>query len=149
MRRLALAGALGLLLLTTSSVFAATASNVWRASLSSTSTTMIHGGATIAEVAGGRAASVAVRLYGVKPDSMLSVTVMAGSTSIVPSKPFRMAGTAVNRFWLRGADLKNLDAAIDAKATLTITVTVTPHAAPGGAPVTPTTLTGTFARVTR
>jgi hypothetical protein len=143
MRRLALIGALGLLLLTTSSAFAGTANNVWRATLLSGT---VHGGATLAELANGRAASVAVKLYGVKPDSTLTVTVTGGAAPISRTS-FRMAGTAVHRFWMTKDELKTLDAAIDAKTTLSVQVVVTPRVAKG-TPVT-TTLTGTFARVTR
>ena len=80
MRRLALIGALGLLLLSGSSVLAATNNNIWRATLTSASTATtaaqtMHGGATIVEVGNGRLASVAVKLYGVKPDSTVQVTV--------------------------------------------------------------------------
>ena len=166
MRRLALAGALGLLLLSSTSVFAATHNNIWRATLTSATattttattapTTNVRGGATIVEVGNGRLASVAVKLYGVKPDSTVQVTVTDTTTSTATSSTtpavwtspkFRMAATGVNRFWLKGSDVKPLDAAIDAKDTLTITVTVTPKATTGAAPSAATTLTGTFARV--
>ncbi len=148
MRRFALAGVLGLLILTTGSTFAATTNNIWRATLASTSTTSIHGGATIVKVGNGRLASVAVKLYGVKPDATVQVTVTDSTTpNIWTSTKFKMAATGVNRFWLKGSDVKPLDKAIDAKDTLTITVTVTPKPTTGGAPATAITLTGTFARV--
>ena len=153
MRRFVFAGVLGLLILTTGSTLAATNNNIWRATLTSattttTATTTIHGGATIVEVGNGRLASVAVKLYGVKPDSTVQVTVTA-STNTAPwiSPKFRMAATGVNRFWLKGSDVKPLDKAIDAKDTMTITVTVTPKATTGSAPMVAVTLTGTFARV--
>ena len=53
--------------MTTGSTFAATANYVWRATLTSTTTTTVHGGATLVEVGNGRLASVAVKLYGVTP----------------------------------------------------------------------------------
>ena len=148
MRRFVFAGVLGLLILTTGSTFAATTNNIWRATLTGATTTTIHGGATIVEVGNGRLASVAVKLYGVKPDSTVQVTVTA-STNTAPwiSPKFRMAATGVNRFWLKGSDVKPLDKAIDAKDTMTITVTVTPKATGGSATVVAVTLTGTFARV--
>ena len=153
MRRFAFAGVLGLLILTTGSTFAATTNNVWRATLTSATTTSttattVHGGATIAEVGNGRLASVAVKLYGVKPDSTVQVTVTdSNSPAIWTSPNFKMAATGVNRFWLKGSDVKPLDKAIDAKDTMTITVTVTPKATTGSAPLVAVTLTGTFARV--
>lgn len=158
MRRLALIGALGLLLLSSSSVFAATNNNIWRATLTTTSTTSmsttaqtVHGGATIVEVGNGRLASVAVKLYGVKPDSTVQVTVTDTSSGAHPvwnSPKFKMAARGVDRFWLKGSAVKPLDAAIDAKDTLTITVTVTARTRTGSAPAsTSVTLTGTFARV--
>jgi hypothetical protein len=159
MRRFAFAGVLGLLILTTGSTFAATTNNVWRAALTTattttTTTTTVHGGATIAEVGNGRLASVAVKLYGVKPDSTVQVTVTDTPTTTTSTTPpiwtsptFKMAATGVNRFWLKGSDVKPLDTAIDNKDTLTITVTVTPKATTGSAPLATVTLTGTFARV--
>ena len=148
MRRFAFAGVLGLLILTTGSTFAATANNVWRATLTSATTTTVHGGATIVEVGNGRLASVAVKLYGVKPDSTIEVTVTDSTTSAIWTSPkFKMAATGVNRFWLKGSDVKPLDNAIDARDTMTITVTAMPKATTGSAPVTGVTLTGTFARV--
>ena len=162
MRRFALAGALALLMLSSTSVFAATHNNIWRATLTSATattttgapTTTVRGGATIVEVGNGRLASVAVKLYGVKPDSTVQVTVTAtpttGSTAtqaVWSSPKFRMAATGVNRFWLKGSDVKPLDAAIDAKDTLSITVTVTPKPTSGAASSAVATLTGIFARV--
>jgi hypothetical protein len=153
MRRFVFAGVLGLLILTAGSTLAVTSNHIWRATLKGTTTTTVHGGATIAEVGNGRLASVAVKLYGVKPDSTVQVTVTdttPTTTQTVWSSPkFRMAATGVNRFWLKGSDVRPLDKAIDAKDTMTITVTVTPKAPSGtsSAAVTIVTLTGTFARV--
>jgi hypothetical protein len=155
MRRLALIGALGLLLLSGSSVLAATNNNVWRATLTSASTATTaaqsaHGGATIVEVGNGRLASVAVKLYGVKPDSTVQVTVTDSTTStpLAAFSKFKMAATGVNRFWLKGSAVKPLDAAIDARDTLTISVIVTPRTRTGsGAASTSVTLSGTFTRV--
>jgi hypothetical protein len=157
MRRLALIGALGLLLLSGSSVLAATNNNIWRATLTSASTATtagqtVHGGATIVEVGNGRLASVAVKLYGVKPDSTVQVTVTdtaSSRTQLVWNSPkFKMAATGVNRFWLKGSAVKPLDAAIDAKDTLAISVTVMTRTRTGsGAASTSVTLTGTFTRV--
>ena len=155
MRRFAFAGVLGLLILTTGSAFAATTNNIWRATLTSATTTSattttVRGGATIAEVGNGRLASVAVKLYGVKPDSTVQVTVTDSTNSATPiwtSPTFKMAATGVNRFWLKGSGVKPLDSAIDAKDIMTITVTVTPKATTGSAPLVAVTLTGTFARV--
>ena len=153
MRRFVFAGVLGLLILTTGSAFAATTNNIWRATLTSatttsTTTTTVHGGATIVEVGNGRLASVAVKLYGVKSDSTVQVTVTDSTSSAIWTSPtFKMAATGVNRFWLKGSGVKSLDSAIDAKDTMTITVTVTPKATTGSAPLVAVTLTGTFARV--
>jgi hypothetical protein len=157
MRRLALIGALGLLLLSGSSVLAATNNNIWRATLTSASTAttaaqIVHGGATIVEVGNGRLASVAVKLYGVKPDSTVQVTVTdtasSGTQPVWNSPKFKMAATGVNRFWLKGSAVKPLDAAIDAKDTLAISVTVMTRTRTGsGAASTSVTLTGTFTRV--
>ncbi|MGC8633200.1 MAG: hypothetical protein ACP5VP_00800 [Candidatus Limnocylindrales bacterium] len=165
---MALVGAFAMLLLTTSTAFAATGNNVWRATLTSatsatatattTSTPTVRGGATIVEVGNGRLASVAVKLYGVRPDSVVQVmvtdttaTTAATTPNVWTSPKFRMAATGVNRFWLKGSDVKPLDAAIDAKDTLSITVTVTPPTGTrkGTAPSVSTkiVLTGTFSRV--
>ena len=153
MRRFAFAGVLGLLILTTGSAFAATTNNIWRATLTSATTTSttattVRGGATIVEVGNGRLASVAVKLYGVKSDSTVQVTVTDSTSSAIWTSPtFKMAATGVNRFWLKGSGVKSLDSAIDAKDTMTITVTVTPKATTGSAPLVAVTLTGAFARV--
>ena len=153
MRRFVFAGVLGLLILTTGSAFAATTNNIWRATLTSATTTSttattVRGGATIVEVGNGRLASVAVKLYGVKSDSTVQVTVTDSTSSAIWTSPtFKMAATGVNRFWLKGSGVKSLDSAIDAKDTMTITVTVTPKATTGSAPLVAVTLTGTFARV--
>src|SRR2546428_2428749 len=76
MRRLALRGAVVLLLFSVSSTFAVTANSVWRTKLTIDS---IKGGATLAELANGTAASVAVKLYNVKPSTTVTVTLHDGA----------------------------------------------------------------------
>ncbi len=172
MRRLALVSALGLMLLTSSSVFAATGSHAtaaahhttaashvttanqtWRATLPSTTVTTdpnatpattvsVRGGATLALVGNGTRGSVAVKLYGVKPKWTVTVTV-AGTTLTISHDKFKMAANGVHRFWLSKAEVAALKTAIASKATLTVNVTVTPPS-----PGTAATLTGTFAKVT-
>ncbi len=152
MRRLALAGAIGLLLLSSTSVFAATNNQVWRATLSgpvqttAADTVTVHGGATLALVGNGSRASVAVKLYDVMPKWTLSVSV-TGTPATINIDTFRVAGPAVHRFWLKPDQVAALKTALAGTSpSLGITVQVMvpqPNAAPLAS-----TLTGTFAKVT-
>ena len=167
MRRLALVGALGLMMLTSTSVFAATGSHAtshgapthattanqtWRAMLPSTpvttdpnatpvTTVSVRGGATLALVGNGTRGSVAVKLYGVKPKWTVTVSV-ASTTLTISHDKFKMAGNGVHRFWLSKTEVAALKTAIASNTALTVTVVVTPPT-----PGTAATLTGTFAKV--
>ena len=128
MRRLALIGAMGLLLLSAVPTFAATGNSVWRTTLNSGA---IHGGATLAELANGKAASLAVKLYDVKPSTKVTVTLYAGTngtgTVIAVRLTFKApaAGPATHRFWLTTAELKALKADIAKKDSFSVSVTST------------------------
>ena len=145
MRRLALIGAAGLLLLSATTVFAASGNSVWRTSLASAGSR--HGGATLAELANGKAASLAVKLYDVKPGTTITVTLYEGTngtgTAIATRDTFRApaAGPATHRFWLTKAELAALKSDLAKKDTISVSVT----AALGKA--TPVLLTGNFAAV--
>ena len=152
MRRLALAGAVGLLLLSSTSVFAATNNQVWRATLSgpvqttATDTVTVHGGATLALVGNGTRASVAVKLYDVMPKWTVAVSV-AGTTVPIAKGTFTNAGPAVHRFWLSSQQVAALRTALAGTSpALTISVQVmVPQ--PGAAPLS-TPLNGSFVKVT-
>ncbi len=152
MRRLALAGAIGLLLLSSTSVFAATNNQVWRATLSgpvqttATDTVTVHGGATLALVGNGTRASVAVKLYDVMPKWTVAVSV-AGTTVPIAKGTFTNAGPAVHRFWLSSEQVTALRTALAGTSpapTISVQVMV-PQ--PDAAPLS-TTLNGSFAKVT-
>ncbi len=145
MRRLVLAGTLGLLLLSTSTAFAATSNAVWHTTLK---TGAVRGGATLAELANGKAASLAVKLFEVKPATTVTVTLYDGANgtgSVIVSKDRFKApasGPATHRFWLTKPQLATLKADVAKKDTLSVVVTAT------GAPSGPTvTLTGNLAAV--
>jgi hypothetical protein len=145
MRRLAFIGATGLLLLSAATVFAATGNGVWRAPLANTGTR--HGGATLAELANGKSASLAVKLYDVKPGTTVTVTLYDGAngtgTAIATHDTFKApaAGPATHRFWLTKTELAALKGDLAKKDTISVSVS----AALGKA--VPVLLTGNFAAV--
>jgi len=100
MRRLALIGALGLLLVSSSATSAATANSVWHAHLK---VGTMAGGSTLVEVAGGTRATISVKLYNVKPGATVTLRLDDGvcpSTAGIASRlTFKApaAGPAVHR----------------------------------------------------
>ncbi len=129
MRRLVLAVSLvGLLLLSATSALAASGNSVWRVALKTGS---VHGGATLAELANGNGASLAVKLYGVKPGTVVTISLndgANGTTAVIANRDkFKApaAGPATHRFWLTKAELKVLKTAITNKDTLSVTATAT------------------------
>ncbi len=142
MRRLAILGAIGLLLLSAVPTFAASGNSVWRAKLASGA---VHGGATLTELANGKEATLAVKLFDVKAGTKVTVTVFdqtTGGTAIVSRDTFKATTAAGARHWdrLTATELATLKADIKAKDTLGVSVTVTP--AKASAPT--VTLTGEF-----
>lgn len=129
MRRLALLGALAVLLLSASPTFAASDNGVWRTKLTAPG---ISGGATLAVVSNGHRASVAVKIWNVAPTTKLTATLNDGaclSTTVIASRlTFKapVAGPAVHRFWLTTTELATLKTDIGNKDTLSISVAVTP-----------------------
>lgn len=135
MRRLALIGAAGLLIVSASSVFAASGNGIWRATL--TSSGAYHGGATLAEVANGKSASLAVKLYDVKPGTKVTVTLYDGTagtgtaiTKVGETFKAPAAGPATHRFWLTKAQLATLKAALAAKHPISVSVSASLGSAP-------------------
>lgn len=123
MRRLAIIGALGLLMVTSSVTSAATANSDWSAHLKVGAMT---GGSTLVEVAGGTRATVSVKLYGVKPGALVTLRLDEGkcpSTAAVASRlSFRApaSGPAVHRFKLTTAELSTLKADIARKDAFSV-----------------------------
>lgn len=126
MRRLSLLGALGLLLLSVSTTLAVGGNTVWHAKLKLGSVT---GGATVTEVAGGGRATVAVKLYGVKPGTKVSVTLSNGACPGTSAIAGRLAftapttGPAMHRFTLTKAELTTLKADITKNDKLSVSAT--------------------------
>ena len=126
MRRLSLIGAIGLLLLSVSTTFAASGNSVWQAKVQVGTVT---GGATLAETANGKAASVAVKLYRVKPATTVTVSLNDGAcrstTAIASRLTFKApsAGPSVHRFWLTKAELAILKTDIGKKDAFSVTIT--------------------------
>ncbi len=145
MRRLALIGAAGLLLISATSVFAATGNGVWRATLTNGGTR--HGGATLAELANGKSASLAVKLYDVKPGTTVTVTLYDGAngtgSAIATHDTFKApaAGPATHRFWLTNTELAALKTDLAKKDTISVSVSASLGKA------TAVLLTGNFAAV--
>lgn len=142
MRRTALVLAAGLLLLSAVPTFAATGNSVWRAKVTNGT---VHGGATLTELANGKEATLAVKVFDVKVGTKVSVTVYdktTGGTVIVSRDTFKATTSAGARHWdrLTSAELALLKADIKAKDPLWVSVTVTPASGTAAA----VTLTGEF-----
>jgi hypothetical protein len=142
MRRLALVLAAGLLLLSAVPTFAATGNSVWRAKVTNGT---VHGGATLTELANGKEATLAVKVFDVKVGTKVTVTVFdqtTGGTAIVSRDTFKAMTAAGARHWdrLTATELTALKADIKAKDTLWVSITLTPS----GSTAT-VTLTGKFA----
>jgi hypothetical protein len=126
MRRLSLLGALGLLLLSVSTTFAVAGNSVWHAKLKVGSVT---GGATMTEVAGGGRATLAVKLYAVKPSTTVTLSlrdgVCPGTATIAGRLTFKApaAGPAIHRFTLTKAELAMLKADLTKKDKLSVSAT--------------------------
>ena len=126
MRRLSLIGGIGLLLLSVSTTFAGTGTSVWQTKVHVGS---VVGGATLAQTANGKAASVAVKLYNVKPATKITVSLNEGAcpstTTIARRLTFKApsAGPSVHRFWLTTAELATLKADIAKKDAFSVTIT--------------------------
>ena len=128
MRRLSLIGAIGLLLLlSVSTAFAASGNSVWQAKVQVGAVT---GGATLAMTANAKAASVAVKLYHVKPATEVTVSLNAGACSSTPTAiasrlTFKAPaiGPAVHRFWLTKSQLAKFKAHVAKGETFSVTIT--------------------------
>ncbi len=127
MRRLSLIGAIGLLLLSVTTAFAGSGPDVWQAKVH---VGTVSGGVTVAERANGKAASLAVKLYHVKPATKVAVSLNAGACSSTPTAvatrltfKARAVGPSFRRFWLTKAELATFKADVAKSDAFSVTIT--------------------------
>jgi len=126
MRRLSLIGAIGLLILTVSTTFAASGNSVWQAKVH---VGTASGGVTVAERANGKAASVALKLYHVKPATKVTVSLNVGAcpstTAIASRLTFKApsAGASGHRFWLTKSELATFKEDVAGSEMFSVAVT--------------------------
>jgi peptide/nickel transport system substrate-binding protein len=119
----------GLLIASTGTASAASGNTVLAAGLRSST---VHGAATLTELADGAAASLAVKLYDVKPATTVTLVLYGGPNGTGPllagRDTFRSpaAGPATHSFALTRAEFDLLRAAIARGAGLSVVATATP-----------------------